>query len=149
MPPLPAASPTVSTATSSAWRTPDFPPSVRVFRFADLAQVAAFFPFGAEFRGGASLAAGNGLVAVGAGAGGSPNASVFTLQGQPVASFDPFDPAFAGGVSVAALGGPNSQLIVGAGPGGTPHVRTFDVTGTETASFLAFDEAFGGGIFVG
>lgn len=122
---------------------------VRVFRFADLAQVAAFFPFGAEFLGSVSLAAGNGLVAVGAGSGGSPTASVFTLEGQPVASFAPFDPAFVGGVSVAALGGANSQLVVGAGPGGTPRVRTFDVTGTETASFLAFEPTFDAGIFVG
>jgi hypothetical protein len=64
-----------------------------------------------------------------------------------------YDPAFRGGVSVAAgdtTGDGNADIITGAGPGGGPHVRVFEgVTGAAVRSFFAYDLAFRGGVNVG
>ena len=71
-----------------------------------------------------------------------------------VASFFAYDPAFPGGVSVAAAdltGDGVAEIITGAGPGGGPHVRAFSLAGgvvTEVASFFAYDPAFPGGVHV-
>ena len=120
-----------------------------------------------NFRGGLSVAAGDvnldGLadVIVGAGAGGGP--VVVVLDGKtatadapppPLATFFAFDPAFRGGVSVAAGdvdGDGRADAVVGAGGGGAPHVKAFSVaTGTPTQklSFFTFDPAFRGGVTV-
>ena len=66
----------------------------------------------------------------------------------------PIDPAFPGGVTVAAgdvTGDGVAEIITGAGPGGGPHVRAFSLAGggvTEVASFFAYDPAFPGGVHV-
>ena len=58
-----------------------------------------------------------------------------------VASFFAYDPAFTGGVDVAAAdvtGDGVAEIITGAGAGGGPHVRAFSLAGglvTEVASF--------------
>ena len=61
-----------------------------------------------------------------------------------LASFFAYDPAFAGGVRVAAGdldGDGRVDLITGAGPGGGPHVRVFSgVDLHELASFFAFGD---------
>jgi hypothetical protein len=69
-------------------------------------------------------------------------------------SFFAYDPAFLGGVTVAAAdltGDDVAEIISGAGPGGGQHVRAFNVasgTPTEVASFFAYDPAFPGGVTV-
>jgi hypothetical protein len=103
-------------------------------------------------------------LAVGADAGGSPEVKVYDASGTELASFLAFDPAFPGGVRVAAgdVNGDGVQdLIVAAGPGGGPHVKIID--GTKLAmvdsnneiedtallgQFYAYSPLFTGGVFV-
>ena len=65
-----------------------------------------------------------------------------------VAGFFAFDPAFGGGVSVAAgdvTGDGVAEILTGQGFGGAPHVRALSSTGglTELVSFFAYDPASG------
>jgi hypothetical protein len=72
-----------------------------------------------------------------------------------IGGFFAYDPAFTGGVSVAAgdvTGDGIAELITGAGPGGGPRVRVWSVTSSgvvEIAGFFAYDPAFLGGVHVG
>jgi large repetitive protein len=134
-------------------------PHVRVFSGADLSELASFFAYDTEFGGGVNVATGDvdgdGLadIITGAGIGGGPDVKAFSGANlSELASFFAFDPAFLGGVSVAAgdLDGDGfSDIIAGAGPGGGPDVRI--VSGadlSELTSFFAYDPAFGGGVNV-
>jgi uncharacterized delta-60 repeat protein len=132
-------------------------PHVKVFSGRDGSEIASFFAFAQGFAGGVSVAAadlnsdGFADVVVGAGPGGPPHVKVFSGRDlTELASFFAFDPAFAGGVSVAAGdfdGDGRPDLLVGAGPGAGPHVRVFSGRDlTELASFFAFDPAFAGGV---
>ena len=140
-------------------------PHVRAFSLAGGAptEVASFFAYDPAFTGGVTVAAadltGDGVAEIitGAGPGGGPHVRVFSLAGgtpTEVASFFAYDPAFTGGVDVAAAdltGDGVAEIITGAGPGGGPHVRAFNLAGgtpTEVASFFAYDPAFTGGVTV-
>jgi hypothetical protein len=142
-------------------------PHVRVFDGRTGAQIpgplGSFFAFPAGFSGGVNVAAGdvNGDgyedVIVAAGPGGGPHVRVLSgLNGAELLGFFAYDPAFSGGVRVAAadfnLDG-RSEIITAAGPGGGPHVRILDGTGNPFVSvipggFFAFDPSFAGGVFV-
>jgi hypothetical protein len=65
-------------------------------------------------------------------------------------SFTAYDPAFTGGVFVAAgdvNGDGRADIVTGAGLGGGPHVRVFSGADlTELRSFLAYGASFGGGV---
>jgi len=128
--------------------------------------LASFMAYDPTFAGGVSVATGSfGItnvndVITGAGPGGGPHVRVFSIANGtatqipgPLGSFMAFDPAFAGGVNVAAgnLSGAlaGSNLIVGAGPGGGPHVRVLDAFGNQVASFMAFAPTFPGGVSFG
>lgn len=88
-----------------------------------------------------------------AGPGGGPQVKVFAGDTQTFeSSFFAYDPAFTGGVSVAAgdvYGLNTTNIVTGAGPGGGPQVRVFDTTGQRLlTSFFAFDPNFTGGVNV-
>ena len=140
-------------------------PHVRVFEFngGALTELASFYAYDPAFTGGVFVAGGDvdgdGLAEVitGAGPGGGPHVRVFSLRGgtlTELASFFAYDPAFSGGVHVAAAdttGDGVAEIITGAGPFGGPHVRVIEFNGgalTELASFYAYDPAFAGGVSV-
>jgi uncharacterized protein DUF4394/VCBS repeat protein/FG-GAP repeat protein len=126
--------------------------------------IGSFFAFDPSFTGGVYVAAGDvdgdGFqdVIVGAGPGGGPHVRAFSgKDGTELASFFAYDPAFSGGVRVAAadinLDG-RAEIVTGAGPGGGAHVRVFDGTGAPFSSgafsnsFFAYPPSFTGGVFV-
>ena len=95
----------------------------------------------------------DGVIATGAGEGGSPHVESFNARtGARLQSFFAYDPSFTGGVRVA-VGDVNNDgipdIITGAGVGGFPHVKVFSGKDlTLLASFFAFDDQFTGGITV-
>jgi hypothetical protein len=138
---------------------PGAAPHVRVLDGATGTELLSFFAYDAAFTGGVVVAAGdvNGDgradIITGAGPGGGPHVRVLDgATGTELRSFFAYDPAFTGGVVVAAgdvNGDGRADIITGAGPGGGPHVRVLDgATGTELHSFFAYDPAFTGGVFV-
>jgi hypothetical protein len=138
-------------------------PHVRVFDgatgFTMASPVSDFFAYDAAFRGGVYVAAGdvNGDgfadVITGAGQTGGPHVKVFDgLTGAVIYSFFAYDPAFRGGVTVAAGdidADGKADIITGAGPTGGPHVEVFSgATGALIRSFFAYNRSFTGGVFV-
>jgi hypothetical protein len=125
-------------------------------------ELASFFAYDPAFAGGVFVACGDAdgdgraEVITGADAGGGPHVRVWRLSPGPpteLSGFFAYDPAFRGGVRVAACdvdGDGRADIVTGAGPGGGPHVRVFAGSRppTELASFFAYDPAFAGGVFV-
>jgi cyclophilin family peptidyl-prolyl cis-trans isomerase len=140
-------------------------PIVRVFSGKNGQMIREFNAFGADFRGGVNVAAGdlNGDgradIVVGAGAGGTPHVRAFDgVTGVVLADFLAYTRHFRGGVRVATanIAGSNAhEIITGAGPGGSAHVQGFDVNNLSTTgrpttvlSFLGFDRGFTNGVYV-
>ena len=128
-------------------------------------EVASFYAYDPAFIGGVVVACGDVTgdgrpeVITGAGAGGGPQVRAISIDGSTLteaASFYAYDPAFFGGVHVAAgdiTGDGVAEIITGAGPAGGPHVRAISMqsggTLNEAVSFFAYDPAFFGGVYVG
>jgi len=132
-------------------------------------KLASFFAFDSLFWGGVFVAAGKvdpapGLqVVVGAGAGGGSHVRIFKIGSGPgfvggaqqisgpLGSFFAYDPAFRGGVRVAAAnfsGSPGGdQAVTSAGHGGGPHVKIFNQDGTS-CGFFVYDARFIHGVYV-
>lgn len=143
-------------------------PHVKVFNGANGAELYSFFAYAEGFRGGVFVTAadvnGDGFadVVTGAGSGGGPHVRAFSGNGLgELASFFAYDPAFTGGVRVAAGDFNNDgtdEIVTAAGPGGGPHVRVFgrDLLGAAVPyagggvsnSFYAYAPTFAGGVFV-
>ena len=136
-------------------------PHVKVWRIKGLGDNAGvlngFYAYDAGFTGGVRVAVGNETgdakdeIVTAPGPGGGPHVRVFspTPDGGATGSpgFMAYDPAFAGGVNVAAVAG---RIVTAPGPGGGPHVRVFDGSGTATGpGFMAYDPTFTGGVSVG
>ena len=144
-------------------------PHVKVFDGKTFNEIASFMAFEPTFTGGLNVAAGDVTgdgrrdIIIGADAGGGPRVSVFSLV-KGVASFArasdffAYDPAFRGGVRVAAgtftAGATAADVLTGAGYGGGPDVRVFrgtDLTAGFDQPFLstfAGDPASRAGVFV-
>ncbi len=143
-------------------------PHVRVLRYnpnapGGVEPVFDFLAYAAAFAGGVRVAVGDvdgdgqADVITGPGPGGGPHVRALTWTGSGLASlaeFYAYDPAFTGGVFVAAgdvTGDGAAEIITGPGRGGGPHVRALTWTGSGLASlaeFYAYDPAFTGGVFV-
>ena len=153
IPPVP---PVVRTDLYAVGAAAGSPPLVRVFN-SDGSIRYEFFAFDPNFRGGITVATGdvNGDnvedVIYGAGAGGLPLVGVLDgATGQVISIFFAFDPAFRGGVTVAAgdLNGVGPDEIILGVQKGAPIVQVFSLNGTQAGAFFAFDPAFQGGVNV-
>jgi len=138
-------------------------PLVRTIDVATGAVISQITAYDSGFRGGVRVARADfntdGIldVVTAAGPGGGPHVRVFdgatgfTIT-TPANDFFAYDPAFRGGVYVAAgdvNGDGFPDVITGAGTGGGPHVKVFDgLTGAEIYSFFAYDPLFRGGVTV-
>jgi hypothetical protein len=133
-------------------------PLVRVYN-PDGSERFTILAYDANFRGGVHVATGDVTgdhtedIITAAGPGGGPHVKVFDGRtGQLVREWMAYDPAFRGGVFVAAgdvKGGGIDDVVTGAGPGGGPHVKVFDgTTGAEVRGWMAYDPAFRGGVTV-
>ncbi|HXV28584.1 MAG TPA: FG-GAP-like repeat-containing protein, partial [bacterium] len=125
----------------------------------DVTMTEDFFAYGTNFLGGVRVATGDvngdGIpdYITGTGAGGGPHVKVFDGRNlNLIHSFFAFDPAFTGGVYVAAgdvNGDGRADIIIGAGAGGGPHVKVFDGRNLNLIhSFFAYNQAFTGGVHV-
>jgi subtilisin family serine protease len=114
------------------------------------------------FTGGVQVAVGDvdgdgrAEIVTGPGPGGGPHVRVLGFTGTAllsVAEFFAYDPAFTGGVFVAAGDvtgdGVVAEIITGPGPGGGPHARAFYGTGIPLGGgFFAYSPLFTAGVRV-
>ncbi len=149
----------------------DGPPHLKVFSGADGSELMSMlvYPgasdpadpayFGNAFQGGVRVASGDVTgdgrddIITGAGPGAGPHVKVFDgATQQAVESYFAYDPAYSGGVRVAAgdyNGDGRAEIITSAGVGAGPHVKAIDAaSGNELASFYAYDPGFLSGIWI-
>jgi hypothetical protein len=116
-----------------------------------------FLPYQATFTGGLNIAVGRvegrekkeRIIA--APARGRAAVGAFTASGAMRFGFPVYDPAFKGGVFVAAGdvdGDGVAEIVTGPGTGGGPHVRVFRPDGTERFGFFAYAQQMTGGVRV-
>ncbi len=133
-------------------------PQIRIFNKDGNLIHPGFFAYDTAFRGGVNVAIGdlngdgtNEIIA-GAGVGGGPHVRVFNKDGKVInPGFFAYDPAFRGGVNVAAGdvdGDGTDDIITGPGAGGGPHVRIFDRNGQMRSQFFAFEASGANGVEV-
>ncbi len=133
-------------------------PDVKVFN-ADGSLRYSFFAYDPQFTGGVRVAVGDVTgdgrpdIVTGAGPGGGPDVRIFDgASGRLVREFFAFDPAFTGGISVAAgdvTRDGRADILVGAGPGGGPSVGVFSGRdGSLLREYFAYDPTFLGGVRV-
>jgi hypothetical protein len=134
-------------------------PQVNVFSGKDGSLLQSFFAYDPAFTGGVRVAVGdvNGDgtpdIVTGAGPGGNPQVNVYSGKDDSLLrSFFAFNPAFTGGVFVAAgdlNGDGRADIVAGAGAGGNPLVKVFSgVDLSLLTSFLPYNLAFPGGVTV-
>jgi hypothetical protein len=148
---------------------PGHEPVVNVYDAGTGALVGSFEAYDPRFKGGVNVAVadmnGDGIpdIITGPGPGGGPDVRVFDgTTGAIIREFYAYDPAFGGGVNVAAgswgnIVPPGSlapnwvrpTIITGPGPGGGPHVKVFGAGNLNVLrSFYAYDPRFTGGVRV-
>src|SRR5207302_6218971 len=82
-----------------------------------------------------------------------PNVAIFSgLTSARLKGYFAYDPAFGGGVRVAAVlptGSGHADIVTTPGPGGGPDVRTVDgVSLNQIDDFFAYNPLFTGGLYV-
>lgn len=134
-------------------------PHVRVFDAQTGAVTMDFLAYNPAFTGGVRVASGDvnmdGIpdIITAAGRGGGPHVNVFSgATGGALMSFFAYNPAFTGGVFVAAgdINGDGSKdVITGPDAGGWPQVRVFSgATNAALLDLFAYDPSFTGGVRV-
>jgi hypothetical protein len=134
-------------------------PHVRIWSGVDFHEIGGFFAYHPAFPGGVNVAAGdvNGDgrsdIITGAGPGGGPHVRVWNATSfAEIGGFFAYDPAFAGGIHVAALdltGDGRAEVITGVGPGGFPISSIWNGADLSLlGSYLAFDPSLRVGVFV-
>ena len=136
------------------------PPVVKVWNIVGDKAVAAgqFLAYGSTFSGGVDVdgaymdATKNEGIVTGAGPGGGPHVRTFSPSFAPIGSWFAYDPAYTGGVTVAAFNedlNPGSEIVTGSRTG-RGHVRSFSKEGmVRDVSFYAFDAAVDTGLSLG
>ncbi|HEV8310945.1 MAG TPA: FG-GAP repeat protein [Methylomirabilota bacterium] len=137
-------------------------PDVRAFRRPGVL-AKSFLAYAGGFTGGVFVAVarldglGGAHIITGAGRGGVPEVRAFNADGSPRPTrFAAFDPAFQGGVRVAACdfeGNGRSAIVVATGPGGPSQVRVIKlgpdgVPERDLANFRPYPSSLHGGVFV-
>jgi hypothetical protein len=134
-------------------------PLVKVFSAKDLSLILSFNAYDPSFTGGLFVAVadvnhdGFSDIITAPDKGGGPLVKVFSgKDGSLLMSFNAYDPAFLGGVRVAAgdvNGDGFADIITAPGSGGGPEVKAFSgASGALLLDFLAYNPAFRGGLFV-
>jgi hypothetical protein len=124
---------------------------IKLFNGIDGKEIASFFAYDLNFRGGASVAVadvdldGFADIVTGAGEGGGPHVKFFSGKDfHLIKEFMAFDVSFRGGVFVAVgdyLSDGKLEIITAAGAGGGPHVRIYDyITLNIDGQFMAYDK---------
>ncbi|MGH2768582.1 MAG: FG-GAP-like repeat-containing protein, partial [Actinomycetota bacterium] len=135
-------------------------PHVKVFDGSSGAELGGLLVYGAGFRGGVRVAAGDvtgdGVpdIVTAPGPGGGPHVKVFSgANGAELGGLFAYGASFTGGVFPAAedlTGDGRADIITGPGAGGGPHVKVFSgVNGAELGGLFAYEPGFTGGVFVG
>jgi hypothetical protein len=133
-------------------------PNVRVFDGKTGAMIQSFFAFDPSVTTGLYVAAadvngdGKADIIAGAGPGAGPAVSVFSgADDSLLTAFFAYDPAFTGGVTVAAgdvNGDGLPEIVTGPAGFGGPNIKVFSPVGAVLQSFFAYDPAFVGGLTV-
>jgi uncharacterized repeat protein (TIGR01451 family) len=134
-------------------------PQVNVYDAQTGGLIRSFYAYDPAFHGGVRVAVGDvngdGVpdVITAPGPGGGPDIRVWDGQtGQLIREFMAYNPAFTGGVNIAAgsiNGAGHADIITGADAGGGPHVEVWDgQSGALVQAFMAYDMNFHGGVRV-
>jgi subtilisin-like proprotein convertase family protein len=134
-------------------------PEVKVFDEITHQKLFDFYAYSPFFNGGVRVAMadvnGDGVpdIITAPGAGGGPDIRVFDgLSGVLIREFMAYNPAFTGGVFVAAAdvnGDGFADIVTGAGAGGGPEVKVFSGKDLSVLmDFMAYSPFFNGGVSV-
>jgi subtilisin family serine protease len=116
-----------------------------------------FYAYGANFRGGVKVAAGDfdgdgkDEIITAPGSGLNPQIKIFDNQGHLRSEFNAYDAKFLGGVNIAVGdvdGDGKIEIVTAPGSGYPPQIKIFSPAGKVKSQFLAYAQGFHGGVSV-